>query len=459
LGAGGRFGNERLGRTSQKLDYMTQQPKIKSKKTLSDSVERVLWGILKTSKDSSKFVLRVSVVVMLIVVFGSQIIEKISSETRSVKSVSPQTSQPLPPKLISVVQNPAPLEIEPANQPSLPSLNKPSQGLQPSRVSGGNNVPTYTVGAIAHSQPSRNLKAIVDQVVSIAGNSGLPTDALSVSLIDLKSKRSAAYQDDVLRFPASISKMFWMVETYAWIQQGLLPAQDGEFNLSACKQSDICYMIQNSDNEAASRIVDRLTSTQSIANNLSESEYKGWLDQRRQLNSYFRQAGFKDINVSQKNFPIPYLKLDKPVGPELQMRGDPSSPYRNKISTAQASQVMYDIVNGQAVSPDKSQKMMELLNRYDLQTGAWKGKQYNEIEGFLGEGLDPNVSLLSKVGWTSESRQEVVRITSPDGRADYILVIFADHPAYAKDWKIFPNLSKFVYDKMIQNPTANIGDA
>jgi beta-lactamase class A len=222
---------------------------------------------------------------------------------------------------------------------------------------------------------------------------------------------------------------------------------------------DICYMIQNSDNEAASRIVDRLTSTQSIANNLSEGEYKGWLDQRRQLNSYFRQAGFKDINVSQKNFPIPYLKLDKPVGPELQMRGDPSSPYRNKISTAQASQVMYDIVNGQAVSPDKSQKMMELLNRYDLQTGAWKGKQYNEIEGFLGEGLDPNVSLLSKVGWTSESRQEVVRITSPDGRADYILVIFADHPAYAKDWKIFPNLSKFVYDKMIQNPTANIGDA
>jgi hypothetical protein len=221
---------------------MTQQPKVKSKKTFPDSLERVLWGILKTSKDSSKFVLRVSVVVMLIVVFGSQIIEKISSETKSTKSISPQISQPLPPNTISVIQNPKPLEVAPANKPALPSLNKPSQGLQTTRVSESNGVPVYNIGSIAHSQPSKNLQAIVDQVISIAGNSGLPTDALSVSLIDLKSKRSAAYQDDVLRFPASISKMFWMVETYAWIQQGLLPAQDGEFNISACKQSDISIL-------------------------------------------------------------------------------------------------------------------------------------------------------------------------------------------------------------------------
>jgi hypothetical protein len=105
-------------------------------------------------------------------------------------------------------------------------------------------------------------------------------------------------------------------------------------------------------------------------------------------------------------------------------------------------------VTGRAVSPRASATMMQLLTRYDLQTGEWKAKEYDPIEGFFGESLPTDTHLASKVGWTSDSRQEVAYIKSSDGRAEYILTIFADDPKYAKDWKVFPKISKLVFDRM-----------
>lgn len=49
----------------------------------------------------------------------------------------------------------------------------------------------------------------------------------------------------------------------------------------------------------------------------------------------------------------------------------------------------------------------------------------------------------------SESRQEVAYIATQDGKAAYILVIFADAPAYGDDWEIFPAISRFVFNQMV----------
>lgn len=207
-------------------------------------------------------------------------------------------------------------------------------------------------------------------------------------------------------------------------------------------------MIQKSDNESASRVIDWLTGTTSGLS-LEDEALNIWLQKRKPLSKFFEVAGYEGIDISQKNFPIPYLKLDLPEGCDLQIRGNLSRPIRNQVTTKQAARLMSEIVAGEAVSQQASQEMLQLLTR-DLQPEIWKEERYNSIEGFLGESLPlDNAYLNSKVGGTFDSRQEVAYIRSKDAKATYILVIFADAPAYGNDWKIFPKISRLVFDRMV----------
>ncbi len=132
------------------------------------------------------------------------------------------------------------------------------------------------------------------------------------------------------------------------------------------------------------------------------------------------------------------------------MRGNLDHPIRNKMTTDQAARLMYEIFTGQAVSPQYSQKMQQLLTR-DLRPEIWMQEQYNSIEGFLGEFLPiAEVHFASKVGWTSRSRQDVAFISTKDGKTKYIVVIFANDPAYAEDWEIFPEISLFLFNRMVE---------
>jgi hypothetical protein len=91
--------------------------------------------------------------------------------------------------------------------------------------------------------------------------------------------------------------------------------------------------------------------------------------------------------------------------------------------------------------------MAYLLTR-DLNPKVWKDDPSNSIKGFLGEYLPTNIYFGSKVGYTSDSRQEATFIRTLDDRAIYILVIFAEDPAYAINEKIFPQMSRHVFDRL-----------
>jgi hypothetical protein len=217
---------------------------------------------------------------------------------------------------------------------------------------------------------------------------------------------------------------------------------------------DLSKMMKQSDNEAASRIIDRITDTKS-GSELKGKQYQDWLYQRTWINRFFQKANYQDINVSQKAFPIPSEKMYEPQGRELQIRGGNSTnPIRNKISTQQAARLMYEIVTKRALSQEYSQYMMTWLDRTkELRSGSWKNIDpnfyFNPIKGFLGEyfsTISQPVSFASKAGWTSQTRQEVAYIS--DGKNTYILAIFAESPDYAQNWKIFPEMSKLVYQKM-----------
>ncbi|MBE9093329.1 serine hydrolase [Tychonema sp. LEGE 07203] len=303
----------------------------------------------------------------------------------------------------------------------------------------------YNTTSNPEFQSSQKLQNIVDEVVDIAAKTNLPTEPLSVTLIDLKTLNSAGYKNHIPRFPASVSKLFWMTALYAYIEKGMI-SEKAAFYTPLCK-TDICKLIQKSDNEAASRILDQLTGTTSGLR-LDGEEYLTWISKREQINRFFQHAGYKGININQKNFPIPYLKLENPQGRDLQLRGQLSQPIRNKMTTDHAARLMYEIFTYQAVSHKSSEEMISLLTR-DLRPEVWKQDQYNSVRGFLGESLPINdVYFASKVGWTFSSRQEVAYTGTKDGKTAYILVIFADDPTYGDDWKIFPEMSLRVFQRM-----------
>jgi beta-lactamase class A len=294
---------------------------------------------------------------------------------------------------------------------------------------------------------SEQLNQITQELTKLAKSKNLSVENLSISLIDVNKQSISGYKQKTLRYPASVVKLFWMVNLEAQISRRLIQL-DNNIN------SDLQKMILKSDNNAASQIVDTITHAQSLQNKLNKEGFTQWKKQRQSINRFFQNANYQDINISQKTFPIPDLKINEPQGTDLQIRGDnPQKPIRNKITTYHAARLMYEIATQQAVAPEYSQRMLNLLIR-DLRREAWKFDppnldEFNPVENFLGEGIaDKKVQFASKAGWTTSSRQEVAYIATSDGKTRYILAIFGDDPAYGKSKTIFPQMSKLVFDRM-----------
>lgn len=293
----------------------------------------------------------------------------------------------------------------------------------------------------ASLEPSAALQAIIDGAVALAASKSLATEPLSITLIDLKGNTIAGYQKETPRYPASVVKLFWLVICEAQLEQGILQPDPA---LSA----DLTAMIVHSDNDAASRIFDRITQTTS-GSSLSGTEYDTWLKHRLRINQFFRAAGYDGLSISQKNYPIYSLKLDGPDGRELQMRDEQQQPIRSLITSDQAARLMYEIYAGKAISASRSQEMIALLTR-DLNPDTWKKQPDNSIAGFLGESLPSDVRFASKVGMTTKARHEVAFIESKNGKVAYILAVFGADPTYSQNSEILPAISNAVYTQMME---------
>ena len=327
----------------------------------------------------------------------------------------------------------SPATLQPSTRPSL-------------QASTAAVLPKQTIDELVYNaQPtslesSAALQAIVDGAVALAASKSLATEPLSMTLIDLKAKTIAGYQKEKSRYPASIVKLFWLVLCEAQLENGILQPEP---SLGA----DLTAMIAHSDNDAASRVFDRITQTTS-GNALSGAEYDIWLKNRLRINQFFRAAGYNGLSISQKNYPIDSLKLDGPDGRELQMHDEQQQPIHSLVTSDQAARLMYEIFSGKAISASRSQEMMALLTR-DLNPENWKKQPDNSIAGFLGESLPIDVRFASKVGMTTRTRHEVAFIESKDGTVAYILAVFGSDPTYSQNSDILPAISKVVYTQMM----------
>jgi len=302
---------------------------------------------------------------------------------------------------------------------------------------------SYNIKTPPNLSYSQELQGIVDESVKIATSKGLPAEQLSITLIDVSNPQThsfAGYQNQSLRFPASVAKLFWMAAFYSATEKGIITQKESAF------KTDLEQMIGISNNDSASRILDKITDTKS-GGRLAGEELQTWLQKRTQINSFFQSAGYNDIRISTKNYPIYYLRQEGPIGRDLQLRGDASGPIRNQATSDQAARLIYEIYTRQAVSSIASRKMAYLLTR-DLDPKAWKNDPSNSIKGFLGESLPAKIYFGSKVGYTSKSRSEAAFVRTLDDRAIYILAVFADDPAYSKDETAFPAISRYVFDRL-----------
>jgi len=91
---------------------------------------------------------------------------------------------------------------------------------------------------------------------------------------------------------------------------------------------------------------------------------------------------------------------------------------------------------------------MKQLLRRSLKKEHWQNKQFNSIQGFLGEYLPQDAYFASKMGWNSKARNDAAIIGSPDGKHKYILVVFGDDPSFYQNKTLFPEISRIIYEQM-----------
>ncbi|WP_243406865.1 serine hydrolase [Cuspidothrix issatschenkoi] len=364
----------------------------------------------------------------------------VSSKNQDINTIKPL--QPVPTPSVSIEA------LMPTSQNEMRLIQPDEYNLQ--------NIENKYATLVYNTKPpefksSENLDKIVNDIVSYVENKGLPSDKLSVSLLEINQPKFpyyAGYLPKEPRFAASIVKLFWMVYLYGnyntnKLQRGII------------SEKDLKKMIQDSDNESSSVIVDKITGTES-GESLSGEELKEWLQRRLAMNLFFKNAGYDPINVSQKVFPTSYQKNDAPVGRDLQLRDNEINPIRNYTNSYHITRLLYEIYMEKSISKKYSREMKKLMKR-DLSPVAWKNKEFNAIEGFLGEKLPQNIKFYSKMGWNFKTRNDAAIIVSPDEKSKYILVVLGDDPSFYKDKTLFPEISRMVYDRMTDkaNKTSN----
>jgi beta-lactamase class A len=245
----------------------------------------------------------------------------------------------------------------------------------------------------------------------------LTADNLALSVIDLSKPDApirADYHGDAPFYPASVIKLFFMVETF---HQGKLTPEI---------ERALREMIQVSDNDAAAFLLDILTDTCS-GSELDSRALEDFIERRRKLNRYFSSLGY-DISAMLKPWSF------GPFGRDMQAVGE-NRVNRNRATANSVASLLLWIVRRHAISPQASDAMLALLER-PLDPPR---PTENQIKEYLGESLPPGTKLWSKAGDTSEVRHDAAYIELPSGRK-FVLVVFTRGNAEEK--QLLPSIGK-----------------
>ena len=253
----------------------------------------------------------------------------------------------------------------------------------------------------------------------------LTADNLAMSIIDVTKPdvfSRADYHGDAPFYPASVIKLYFMVETY----------HQGKENDPDVPRA-LHEMIVVSDNDATAYIIDTITDTCS-GPELQGRALNKFIDKRRVTNRYFNDLGY-DISAMAKPWSF------GPFGRDLQLMGGPDRPNRNRATANAFASVLLWILRKRAVSPQASDAMMALLSRPLDSPPTDEG----QVLGFIGEALPAGTKLWSKAGWTAEVRHDAAYIELPTGRK-LILAILTR--GTADDKTLIPAITRSVLSEL-----------
>lgn len=244
--------------------------------------------------------------------------------------------------------------------------------------------------------------------------------------------RGFSYRGFERIYPASVVKLFYLVAVHDWLERGMVQ-ESAELNRA------IRDMIVDSSNDATGLIVDVLTGTTS-GPELSPAPFETWKQQRYIINRYFESFAWEElqtINVCQKTW------CDGPYGRERAFYGDLME-NRNMLTTNATARLLHSIIGGVAVSSQRSQLMMSLMQR-SLHLDTLRADSENQVTGFLGAGLPPDAQLWSKAGLMSRVRHDAAYIELPNCKP-YLLVVFTEGSEHSKNESILPFISQHVVE-------------
>jgi hypothetical protein len=297
--------------------------------------------------------------------------------------------------------------------------------------------------ATAARTAPRNLQELVDEaarttLLRFAGQ-GLQEKNLAITLIDLREAKGrrfsemmrqpsprpfqASFRGDAPIYPASVVKLFYLAAAHRWLQDGKL--QETEELRRALRD-----MIVESSNDATHYVVDVMTGTTS-GGELGATEMREWAMKRNAVNRYFASLGYTGINVNQKPW------CEGPYGRERVFLGQ-NYENRNKLTTDGTARLLAEIVTGDAVQPEASRKMLELLKR-DL--AAKSEDPDDQAHGFTGRALPLGARLWSKAGWTSSARHDAAYIELADGSRFVLVTFTTDH---SREREIIPTVARVI---------------
>ena len=222
-------------------------------------------------------------------------------------------------------------------------------------------------------------------------------------------------------------KLFFFVAAHRWLE-------DKKIEDTAELKRALKDMIVDSSNEATHYIVDVVTHTTG-GYELSAKEMKEWQHRRDAVNRYFTSLGYTNINVNQKTH------CEDAYGRERVSR-EPNGANRNKLTTDATARLMMEIATRKAVTPERSDMMMELLKRDRARKTADADSQDT---GFTAPALPPGTKYWAKAGWTSTTRHDAAYIELPTGEK-FVLVTFTENHANERD--IIPTVARLVIDGM-----------
>jgi beta-lactamase class A len=280
--------------------------------------------------------------------------------------------------------------------------------------------------------PAKTLQTLVNEVakstIAKFADRKLEESQLSITLIDLRDPNrplTASFRGNERIYPASVSKMFYLVAVHRWLE-------DKKIQETPELRRAVKDMIVDSSNEATQYIVDVLTQTTG-GYELPPKEMEEWQHKRNAVNRYFTSLGYTNINVNQKTF------CEDAYGRESVSRG-PNGENRNKLTTDATARLLMEIATGKAVTAERSAQMMELMKREYVKKSS---DGDNQGTGFTGRALAgiEGARLWSKAGWTSTTRHDAAYIELPDG-ARFVLVTFTTE--HANEREIIPTVAREV---------------